>query len=120
MSDEAYKTTICDKCLRVFDIKIEERKYEGSVVQQFFRCPGCGREYTVIVTDKKLRDKIEKRKRLASMIQAYGKSMNEAALERKLRELDAMKRNIQKRAENLKERYVKEPDGQEGCKYNDD
>lgn len=113
MSDEAYKTTICDKCLRVFDIKIEERKYEGSVVQQFFRCPVCGREYTVIVTDKKLRDKIEKRKRLASMIQAYGKSMSEAALERKLRELDAMKRIIQKGAENLKERYVKEPDGKE-------
>ena len=47
------------------------------------------------------------------MIRTYGKSMNEAALERKLRELDAMKRNIQKRAENLKERYVKEPDGKE-------
>ena len=59
------------------------------------------------------RDKIEKRKRLASMIQAYGKSMSEAALERKLRELDAMKRIIQKGAENLKERYVKEPDGKE-------
>lgn len=110
MSDEAYKIAVCDRCFGTFEIKLDERKYEGSVVQQFFRCPGCGKEYTIIVTDKKLRDKIEKRRRLASMIRAYGKSMNEVALERKLRELDAMKRNIQKRAENLKERYVKEPD----------
>ena len=110
MSDEAYKTAVCDRCSGTFEIKLDERRYEGSVVQQFFRCTGCGKEYTVIVTDKKLRDKIEKHRRLASMIRMYGKSMNEAALERKLRELDAMKRNIQKRAENLKERYVKEPD----------
>lgn len=113
MSDEAYKTAVCDRCFGTYEIKLEERRYEGSVVQQFFRCPACGKEYTIIVTDKKLRDKIEKRRRLASMIRTYGKSMNEAALERKLRELDAMKRNIQKRAENLKERYVKEPDGKE-------
>ncbi len=113
MNPEAYKTTICEKCSATFEINIQERRFDDSVIQQYFRCPACGKEYTIIVTDKKLRDKIEKRRRLASMIRTYGKSMNEAALERKLRELDAMKRNIQKRAENLKERYVKEPDGKE-------
>ena len=70
MSDvpEDFKLTICDKCSATFTIEIMERTFDESVIQKFFICPNCGKEYTVLITDKDLREKIGKRKRLSKAL----------------------------------------------------
>ena len=109
MSDvpEDFKLTICDKCSATFTIEIMERTFDESVIQMFFICPNCGKEYTVLITDKELREKIGKRKRLSRALLMGGKALPKDAFERKLRELEDMKNDIQLRADALKSKYLK-------------
>ena len=55
----------CGAVFRLDQIKIEKRTIKGSrsIVQSFFKCPECGEEYTVTMTDPETRELIRAGKR---------------------------------------------------------
>ena len=93
------KTCICDKCGEEIEIDIQEEvidqdKDGKDITEQFFVCSGCGRHYTVFITDQFMRQKIAARKRLKKMPMQYNPALD-----------NALVREMQKHFKKLRKRY---------------
>lgn len=77
---------ICDKCKLIiskFEIKthIITKDEKGIDVQEsYFQCPTCGKKYTILISDRKLRLLIQKRVLCLKKIQKAKNKKDEAAM----------------------------------------
>lgn len=56
----------CNKCGALFragKIRIRSRSLTKDIEQSFYNCPGCGEEYTILITDPETRELIKAGKR---------------------------------------------------------
>lgn len=87
-------STTCAKCgkpILVNALEIKKEMYPSGIERTYWICPheGCGQEYTVMLTDEKIRDEFKRRYVLIQSIKAE-------RTERKLKKLQAENRKINK------------------------
>lgn len=62
-------------------VQLEKLMYESGIERTFYRCPWCGMEYTVMLTDEEIRALMKKRDKL----KGYEKIKNQGIREQKKR-----------------------------------
>lgn len=106
---------VCDRCglemgekieMHIRVIAIDEEK--ADVLETYFECPMCGKEYTVLVTDRKQRIMIQKRVKIQNEIQRAKKRRDIQGLKKYLKKYDKIKEEIIDREEVLMQKYIKE------------
>lgn len=123
MMDRGENTIICDKCGAEIE-KVEENLQhcvigldeEGQEIQETsFTCSSCGKKYTVIITDRKMRLIIEKRKTIRKKINRAAKratKKNAVATERAIKKMmaedESLRIQLKEMQEQLKEKYKEE------------
>lgn len=65
----------CDKCGALFGIKkikVKTRTLDAAreIIQSYFKCPSCGEEYTVLITDPDTRALIQAGKRDEALVRS--------------------------------------------------
>lgn len=103
-------TIVCDSCggeigqiegLREQEIAQDE---DGNdITEMYFECPRCGKHYTVMVIDRKVRLMIQRRKQLLRRIY---RTMDETAQEKLTAEERALHEDIKARSDALREKHL--------------
>ena len=102
---------ICDKCkseISKCEIKnrIITQDEKGIDVQEsYFQCPTCGKKYTVLISDRKLRLLIQKRVMYLKKIRKAKNKNDEAAMIRNKKKHDKIKKEISDRQGVLAHEY---------------
>lgn len=95
---------MCNACGNIFDVKKILAKKHGDYEVQYFVCPKCGQKYQIITTDSKLRDLIQRRKRIDRKFQLMrGKHFRKEAIQNLELELSEVKSTSERMAKDLKE-----------------
>lgn len=81
------KCAKCEKPILLNGIEVQKEIYPSGIERTFWTCPRCGQEYTVMLTDEKIRDEFKRRDVLIRSIKAE-------RTERKLKKLQAENRKI--------------------------
>lgn len=116
-------TITCDKCGAEIE-KVEENLQhcvigmdeEGQEIQETsFTCRSCGKKYTVIITDRKMRLIIEKRKTIRRNINRAAKRATkktavatELMIKKLMAEDEELRMQLKEMQEHLKEKYKEE------------
>lgn len=91
---------ICDKCKLIiskFEIKtrmITQDEKGIDVQESYFQCPTCGKKYTILISDRKLRLLIQKRVLCLKKIQKAKNKKDEAAMIRNKKKHDRIEKEI--------------------------
>ncbi|MDD6301206.1 MAG: hypothetical protein PUA58_05670 [Ruminococcus sp.] len=94
----------CNTCGNIFDVKKILAKKCGDYEVQYFACTKCGQKYQIITTDSKLRDLIQRRKRIDRKFQLMrGKHFRKEAIQKMEFELSEVKEVSERMAKDLKE-----------------
>lgn len=102
---------ICDKCkseISKCEIKnriITQDKKGIDVKESYFQCPTCGKKYTVLLSDRKLRLLIRKRVLCLKKIQKAKNKNDEVTVLRCSKKYDKIKKEISDRQEVLVHEY---------------
>lgn len=87
----------CDKCSAVIRLIVKEKvidkdENQKNIVEQYFKCPKCGKHYRIFIHDEYIRQRINARENMRK-----GKGYNKAYDERLMYEIDERykKLNIQ-------------------------
>lgn len=104
------RKTMCNECRYTFALKEESIKTEcididRKIERQFFKCPRCGHEYTIIITDPQMRDMINQRaviRERIGMLRSHGFNGDELA-----EQDEDLKNEIWERGQELKKEYEK-------------
>lgn len=109
------KKIVCDNCGLEMDARIETRirvigqdEERADVIETYFACPMCKKEYTVLVTDKKQRVMIRERVKIQKNIQRAKNRRDGATVEKNLRKHERIKEEILDREAILMQKYIKE------------
>ena len=77
------KCNVCGALFRADKIRIKKRTLDADkeIIQSYFKCPSCGEEYTVLITDSETRELIRTGKRdeareRSLMLRRYNKNYN--------------------------------------------
>lgn len=82
---------ICDHCKKMTDTDLKTRLHPNSIQEYFFKCSHCFYQYTVAVTDKKVRK-----------MQRQMKTLAQEKQETNTERIEALRNNIRKRTGKLK------------------
>lgn len=78
-------------------VQLEKLMYESGIERIFYRCPWCGMEYTVMLTDEEIRALMKKRDKL----KGYEKIKNQGIREQKKKEFETLDQEIKEKLEIL-------------------
>jgi PHP family Zn ribbon phosphoesterase len=92
-------STICDKCQTSFIIEQKERYLDKDVRQKYIKCPKCGKEYTVLIIDQYVQERINQVQKI--VINAGDHKQAIRALEKK----KLLVEEARKRDKELREKY---------------
>lgn len=97
----------CDYCNKDFIIWKLRREIAPDIIEEFFECPHCHAQYTILVTDKETRDKISKRESLHRKYRKAMKARPKTALylDYLMAEDERLKKEIAEATRALKKRY---------------
>lgn len=93
----------CNKCNKDFEINAKEKKYKDGIVELYFKCPHCKERYTSFFTDKNIR---QKQKKVRKLYEQYGKQTDENKIIELLKEIDDLKVEIGNDMNKLKNRML--------------
>lgn len=109
------KEIICDRCgleiseqIEMHNRVIAQDEEGADVSETYFQCPACGKKYTILVTDRKLRLMIQKRVLYQKKIQRAKNRKDGTAMARNMRKHDRIKEEILDRKEMLMQKYADE------------
>lgn len=92
-------STICDNCQKAFIIEQKERYLDKDVRQKYIKCPKCGKEYTVLIIDQYVQDRINQVQKI--VINARDRKQAIRALEKK----KLLVEEARKRDKELRKKY---------------
>lgn len=78
-------------------IELEKESLTCGIERHFYRCPHCGFEYTVMLTDEEIRALMEKREKL----RGFEKIKNQGVRQQKIQEFETLDREIKKKLNKL-------------------
>lgn len=92
---------ICNEgCNKEFELdNFEEERHSQGIIEVYFRCPHCKKKYTSYFTDRNIRTKQSKIKRLCDK---YRSSKTQGELINNLKQIEELKASIKKDMDNLK------------------
>lgn len=110
MKNKAY-TLKCDSCNREFKFTQDliERKTldkNGPVIYRYFKCPHCGIEYCIDVTDSKIRQMIQASVRMQKKYNKYIKNNNSTKAANILAKLKDNRNNTQAYGMELRHKWL--------------
>lgn len=77
--------------------QLEKQMYASGIERTFYRCPWCGMEYTVMLTDEEIRELMKKR----DALKGYEKIINQGVREQKKEEFEALDKEIKQKLDVL-------------------
>lgn len=92
-------STICDNCQKPFIVEQKERYLDKDVRQKYIKCSNCGKEYTVLIIDQYVQERINEVKKI--VINAGDHKQAIRALEKK----KLLVEEARKRDKELREKY---------------
>ena len=99
----------CDQCYELFEVSensIIERTISADVKEKYFECPTCNRHYTVMISDEEMRSKIQRRRTIQTLVKSkYKGTKNLKQIKKLMAEDNELKKFLEKRQKELKERY---------------
>lgn len=91
---------ICDECKKEFELKPRTKKHADVIVEVYFKCPHCGKEYVSYFTDKTIRIKQKNINKMWAEYRNAGTDKEKVA--EMVKKIDGMKASIKVLMENLK------------------
>lgn len=98
----------CNHCGETFfktEIKTESIEPQGEILRQFFACPKCGTEYTVLMTTRKTRDMINRRRAIQILLNTLRGSGQEKKIRKLINEDTELKAAIKQRSDAMKKEF---------------
>ena len=103
-----FKDVVCDSCKEAFVIKAKERKHGQGIVETYFACSHCNKEYRVSITDQRCRKLQLKIQRESSKIPLKNHKDPDAykqLYEERNNRINSLKAELKERMMELKVQY---------------